>query len=75
MPRVIRVGEAISDMVWAVRGIVAGSGGATSEMRLVRYFCILDNETLLLQTRGSIYLIVKLIGFLKKLKERPFLIE
>ena len=34
MPRVIRVGEAISDMVWAVRSIVAGSGGAASEMRL-----------------------------------------
>ena len=35
MPRVIRVGEAISDMVWAVRGIVAGSGGTTSDMRFV----------------------------------------
>ena len=35
MPRVIRVGEAVSDLVWATRGIVAGSGGATSEMRLV----------------------------------------
>ena len=35
LPRVIRVNEAISDLVWAVRGIVAGSGLATSEMRLV----------------------------------------
>ena len=25
----------MSDLVWATRGIVAGSGGATSEMRLV----------------------------------------
>ena len=35
MPRAIRVGEAISDMIWAVRGIVAGPGGATSELRWV----------------------------------------
>ena len=35
LPRVIRVGGAISDLVWAVRGIVAGSGLATTEMRLV----------------------------------------
>ena len=35
MPRVIRVSDASSDLVWAVRGIVVGSGGATSEMRLV----------------------------------------
>ena len=35
LPRVIRVGGAYSDLVWAVRGIVAGSGNATSEMRLV----------------------------------------
>ena len=35
MPRVARVGEAVSDLVWAVRGIVGGSIGATSEMRLV----------------------------------------
>ena len=35
LPRVIRVGNAVSDLVWAVRGIVAGSGLATSEMRLV----------------------------------------
>ena len=31
----IRVGGAISDLVWAVRGIVAGSGLATTGMRLV----------------------------------------
>ena len=35
LPRVIRVGNAVSDLVWAVRGIVAGSGLATTEMRLV----------------------------------------
>ena len=35
LPRVIRVNEAISDLVWAGRGIVAGSGLATSEMRVV----------------------------------------
>ena len=35
MPRVVRVGTAYSDLVWATRGIVAGSGNATSEMRLV----------------------------------------
>ena len=35
MPRVVRVGTAYSDLVWASRGIVAGSGNATSEMRLV----------------------------------------
>ena len=35
LPRVIRVGESVSDLVWATRGIVAGSGVATTEMRLV----------------------------------------
>ena len=35
LPRVIRVGNAVSDLVSAVRGIVAGLGLATSEMRLV----------------------------------------
>ena len=35
LPRVVRVGVAHSDLVWATRGIVAGSGNATSEMRLV----------------------------------------
>ena len=35
LPRVVRVGIAHSDLVWATRGIVAGSGNATSEMRLV----------------------------------------
>ena len=34
LPRVIRVGEAISDIIFAVRGMVAGSGSATTEMRL-----------------------------------------
>lgn len=35
MPRVVRVGESVSYLVWASRGISAGSGGATSEMLLV----------------------------------------
>ena len=35
LPGVIRVCNAISDLVWAIRGIVAGSGLATTEMRLV----------------------------------------
>ena len=30
MPRVVRVGEAVSDLDWATRGIVAGSGEGTS---------------------------------------------
>ena len=34
MPSVLRVGQAISDIALATRGIVAGSGTATSEMRL-----------------------------------------
>ena len=33
-PRVLRVGDAISDIVLAIRGRVAGSGDATTEMRL-----------------------------------------
>ena len=35
LPRVIRIGGAFSDLVWAIKGIVAGSGNATSEIRLV----------------------------------------
>ena len=35
MPRTVRVVSAISDLLAATRGIVAGSGLATSEMRLV----------------------------------------
>ena len=35
LPRVIRVGTAYSDLVVAMRGIVAGSGLATTEMRVV----------------------------------------
>ena len=35
LPRVIRVGTAYSDLVVAIRGIVAGSGLATTEMRIV----------------------------------------
>ena len=35
LPRVVRVGTAFSDIIFAVRGIVAGSGLATIEMRLV----------------------------------------
>ena len=35
LPRVIRVGQAYSDLMWAMRGIVAGSGLATTEMRIV----------------------------------------
>jgi len=35
LPRVIRVGAAYSDLVWAMRGIVVGSGLATTEMRIV----------------------------------------
>ena len=35
LPRVVRVGEAMSRVVVAVRGIVAGSGSATTEMRVV----------------------------------------
>ena len=34
LPRVLRVGDATSDIVFAIRGIVAGSGNATTEMRL-----------------------------------------
>ena len=34
LPRVVRVGEAVSDLAWATRGIVAGSGTATTEMRV-----------------------------------------
>ena len=35
LKRVLRVGSVISKCVWAVTGITAGSGFATSEMRLV----------------------------------------
>ena len=35
LPRSIRVGDAMSDLVQAIRGIVAGSGTATTEMRVV----------------------------------------
>ena len=35
LPRIVRVGIAVSDLIWATRGIVAGSGGATTEMRIV----------------------------------------
>ena len=35
LPRSIRVGEALADLAYALRGIVAGSGAATTEMRLV----------------------------------------
>ena len=41
----IRVGTAYSDLVWALRGIVAGSGLATSEMRIVM-INIVDNALL-----------------------------
>ena len=34
LARTIRVGEAMSDLAYAIRGIVAGSGTATTEMRL-----------------------------------------
>ena len=42
LPRVVRVGEALSDLAWATRGIVAGSGTATTEMRLAM-ISIVDN--------------------------------
>ena len=42
LPRVIRVGEALSDPAWALRGIVARSGTATTEMRLAM-ITIVDN--------------------------------
>ena len=34
MKRVLRIGDAISDMVQATRGVTAGSGNATTEMRM-----------------------------------------
>ena len=42
LPRVLRVGEALSDLAYATRGIVAGSGTATTEMRLAM-ISIVDN--------------------------------
>ncbi len=35
LPRTVRVGEALSDLVVALKGIAAGSGTATTEMRVV----------------------------------------
>ena len=35
LKRVIRIGRVVSFCVWALRGITAGSGNATTEMRLV----------------------------------------
>ena len=35
MERVIRIGNVVSKSVWAFRGITAGSGFATTEMRLI----------------------------------------
>ena len=46
LPRVIRVGTAYSDLVWAMRGIVAGSGLATTEMRIVM-INIVDNALIM----------------------------
>ena len=34
MKRVLRIGDAVSDMVQATRGITAGSGNPTTEMRV-----------------------------------------
>ena len=35
LERVIRIGKVISKSVWAIRGITAGSGFATTEMRVI----------------------------------------
>ena len=40
LPRVIRVGASYSDIIIAVRGIVAGSGLATTEMRICMIDCV-----------------------------------
>ena len=49
LPRVIRVGSTYSDVIEAIRGIVAGSGLATTEMRLV----MIDIVDAALRARGE----------------------
>ena len=35
MPRTLRIGEVYSGLVWACRGVTAGSGNATTEMKIM----------------------------------------
>jgi hypothetical protein len=84
MPRVIRVGTSYSDTIVAIRGIVAGSGLATTEMRLCMIDCVdsalrahptieptLFVDDLSGERDGSHKIIVKeLGGFIEKVAKR-----
>ena len=55
LARTVRVGEAMSDLVEAIRGIVAGSGTATTEMRVVMVDIVDAALTLFLEVVATLF--------------------